>query len=177
MNHCAYLGLGSNQGDRLAYLQQAIFLLGQHPAIERKRLSSLYETAPVGYLEQPAFYNLVCEVETSLTPTQLLDVALDIEKRLDRVRTIRWGPRTIDIDLLLYDQTMIEQSYLVVPHPRMTERAFVLVPLVELIPDMIIPGTSLSVRQWQERLPSDQSIERLPLDIEQSLLFDAENLS
>jgi 2-amino-4-hydroxy-6-hydroxymethyldihydropteridine diphosphokinase len=177
MKHRAFLGLGSNQGDRLAYLQQAIFLLGQHPSIERKRLSSLYETAPVGYLEQPAFYNLVCEVETSLAPTQLLDVALDIEKRLDRVRMIRWGPRTVDIDLLLYDEVIIKQSHLVVPHPRMTERAFVLVPLAELIPDMIIPGTSRSVRQWQERLPSDQWIERLPVDIEPSLFFDAENLS
>lgn len=177
MKHRAYLGLGSNLGDRLAYLRQAIFLLSQHPSIQYKRLSSLYETAPVGYLDQPAFYNLVCEIETSLEPTQLLNVVLDIEKRLDRVRTIRWGPRTVDIDLLLYDQAIIEQSNLVVPHPRMTERAFVLVPLAELIPDQIIPGTSLSVRQWQGRLPSEQLIERLPLDIEQSLLFDAENLS
>ena len=162
MNHRAYLGLGSNQGDRMAYLQQALQQLAEQDSIRLLRCSSVYETAPVGFLDQPAFYNMVCEIETSLAPLQLLAVVLDVERQLKRTRTIRWGPRTIDIDILLYDQALIRQRDLMVPHPRMTERAFVLVPLAELIPDQVIPGTNLTVRQWQDEIPEEQTVRCLP---------------
>ncbi|MFC7443336.1 2-amino-4-hydroxy-6-hydroxymethyldihydropteridine diphosphokinase [Laceyella putida] len=157
----AYLGLGANMGDRLAQLSQAISLLDRTQGISVQRISSVYETAPVGLLEQPHFYNLVVEIHTTLIPTELLRVALAIEKRLHRVRLVRWGPRTIDIDLLLYDDRVIRREELEIPHPRMHERAFVLIPLEELVGNIIIPGTNTSLEQWIAQLPADQEINKL----------------
>ncbi|WP_089971888.1 2-amino-4-hydroxy-6-hydroxymethyldihydropteridine diphosphokinase [Lihuaxuella thermophila] len=159
----AYLGLGANLGDRQSQLRQAIERLNQTPGIRVTRLSSVYETAPVGYLDQPNFYNLVAEVKTTLTPNALLSVILQIEQKLHRVREVRWGPRTIDIDILLYGDRAIEQDELQIPHPRMKERAFVLVPLSELAGNKIIPGTDQTVEQWAGALTPDQQIRRLDL--------------
>lgn len=131
----SYLSLGSNMGDRVGMLRQAVRLLNEHPAIDIMKISSLYETDPIGYTEQDAFLNMVVYLDTDLSAFELLEVCQDIEKKLDRKREIRWGPRTIDLDILLYNQDKLETEKLVIPHPRMHERAFVLVPLLELDPD------------------------------------------
>lgn len=128
----SYLSLGSNMGDRLDMLRQAVRLLMEHPAIEIRKISSLYETDPVGFTEQEAFLNMVVYLQTDLSALELLDVCQDIEKQLERKREIRWGPRTIDLDILLYNQGSLNTERLTIPHPRMHERAFVLVPLLEI---------------------------------------------
>jgi len=131
----AYVGLGSNLGDREALIREAAQLIGA------TRLSSIIETEPWGYEEQPRFLNAVAEVETALTARELLEALLAVERRLGRERTgERWGPRTIDLDLLLYGEERIDEPGLVVPHPRIDERLFVLEPLAELDPSVKIPG-------------------------------------
>jgi len=129
----AYVALGSNIGNREELLEKAVFALDAHPHIRVARLSAIYETDPVGYTDQPPFLNMVIAVETSLEPTNLLRELLACEERLGRVRQIRWGPRTIDLDLLLYDNVRMEDVDLILPHPRMLERAFVLVPLNDVL--------------------------------------------
>ncbi len=136
----AYLGLGSNLGDREGYLRRAVELLGQEAGIEVERVSSIYETEPVGFTDQPRFLNQVVEVKTTLDPAALLARALAVEAALGRVRGERWGPRVIDVDLLVYGDAVVREPGLEVPHPRLAERAFVLVPLAELAPDLRLPG-------------------------------------
>jgi 2-amino-4-hydroxy-6-hydroxymethyldihydropteridine diphosphokinase len=131
----AYVGLGSNLGDREQLIREAAEL------IAAKRLSTIRETEPWGLEDQPQFLNAVAELETSLTPRHLLDRLLEVERRLGRERSgPRWGPRTIDLDLLLYGEQALDEPGLVVPHPRLGERAFVLEPLAELVPAQKIPG-------------------------------------
>jgi 2-amino-4-hydroxy-6-hydroxymethyldihydropteridine diphosphokinase len=131
----AYVGLGSNLGDREAIIRRAAELIGA------SRLSSVIETEPWGYANQPKFLNAAAEIDTPLTPRQLLVFLLDVERRLGRERIgPRWGPRTIDLDLLLYGEETVEEPDLVVPHPRLTEREFMLEPLAELVPALKIPG-------------------------------------
>lgn len=136
----AYLGLGANLGDREANLCGAVELLAATPGLRVRRVSSVYETEPVGPREQPWFLNQVVEVETGLSPRALLARALEIEAALGRARRERWGPRTIDIDILLYDDLVLEAPELTLPHPRLTHRAFSLVPLAELVPTRTLPG-------------------------------------
>lgn len=131
----SYLSLGSNMGNRLEMLKQAVSLLKEHPSIDVMKISSLYETDPVGYTEQDAFLNIVVYLQTELSAHELLDVCQSIETELNRKREIRWGPRTIDLDILLYNQDEVNSARLIIPHPRMHERAFVLVPLLELDPN------------------------------------------
>jgi 2-amino-4-hydroxy-6-hydroxymethyldihydropteridine diphosphokinase len=132
----AYVGLGSNLGDREHLIREAAQLIGA------ARLSTVIETEPWGYGNQPMFLNAVAELETPLTARQLLDHLLDVERRLGRERIgPRWGPRAIDLDLLLYGDETIDEPGLVVPHPRLTERDFVLTPLAELVPTLKIPGS------------------------------------
>lgn len=133
-----YLGLGSNTGDREAYLRQAVIALAKHEQITVKGLSAIYETQPVGYLDQPLFLNGVLAVESSLDPHALLAVCLNIEAELGRVRDLHWGPRKIDIDLLLYDEVDLVTPDLIIPHPLLHNRPFVLVPLKELSGEQII---------------------------------------
>jgi 2-amino-4-hydroxy-6-hydroxymethyldihydropteridine diphosphokinase len=128
--HLAYVGIGANRGDRLANVDRALDAMASLGAISRR--SSLYRTEPWGDLEQPWFLNLVALLETRLTPRALLDGLHAIERDLGRVRGRRWGPREIDLDLLTYDDREIEEADLRVPHPRLRERAFVLVPLAEI---------------------------------------------
>jgi 2-amino-4-hydroxy-6-hydroxymethyldihydropteridine diphosphokinase len=135
----AFLGLGSNLGDRLPNLQRAVDLLAATPGIAVLRSSRVYETTPIGP-PQPDFLNAVVEVETALEPGDLLAACSDVERELHRVRGIHWGPRTIDVDLLTYGDRVVETNELIVPHPRMHERAFVLVPLLELAEDPPLPG-------------------------------------
>ena len=131
----AYLGLGSNIGDRKQQLLKAIDLIRNIKGIKVTKQSSIYETAPIGYTDQHNFLNLCLEIETELSPQQLLKHCLDIEQQLHRVREIRWGPRTLDIDILLYSDDIIETDNLSIPHPRMQERAFVLIPLNDIASD------------------------------------------
>lgn len=141
-----YLGLGSNVGDREHQLKEALRLLDAQQGVKVTRVSSLYETAPVGYVDQPDFLNLCAEIETDLTPQAVLKNGLDIEQQLHRVRKERWGPRTLDIDILLYGNKIIEDQDLSIPHPRMAERAFVLIPLQEIAPEAINPRTQTKIK-------------------------------
>jgi 2-amino-4-hydroxy-6-hydroxymethyldihydropteridine diphosphokinase/dihydroneopterin aldolase/2-amino-4-hydroxy-6-hydroxymethyldihydropteridine diphosphokinase len=135
----SYIGLGSNIGDRKANLDRAIDMFRELNGIEVTAVSSYYNTAPVGYTEQPDFLNAVIELRTTLPVSRLLEVCRDIEKSLKRERTIRWGPRTIDLDILLYGDVMVNQESLTVPHPRMHERDFVMRPLNEIAPKAYHP--------------------------------------
>jgi 2-amino-4-hydroxy-6-hydroxymethyldihydropteridine diphosphokinase len=145
----AYVGLGSNLGDSEQLIRQAAELIGA------RRLSTIIETEPWGYVDQPKFKNAVVELETTLTPRQLLDHLLDVERRLGRERVgHRWGPRTIDLDLLLYGEEVVDEPGLVVPHPRLLQREFALLPLAELVPAQKIPGFG-TVREALAGLQSD----------------------
>ena len=137
----AYVGLGSNLGDREATVRRAVELLGERPGIDVAAVSTLRETDPVGYEDQPRFLNGVVALEVDLTARGLLDELLAIERELgrDRSQEPRWGPRTIDLDLLLYGDETVEEPGLTVPHPRVAERQFVLEPLHELDPDLTLP--------------------------------------
>jgi 2-amino-4-hydroxy-6-hydroxymethyldihydropteridine diphosphokinase len=143
----AYLGLGSNVGERLEQLESAIKILDNVEGVQVSQISSVYETEPVGYVEQPNFLNLCVEVKTELTPQQLLQQCFYTEQQLHRVRDIRWGPRTLDVDILLYEDEIIEEENLIVPHPRMRERAFVLTPLNDIAADVVEPRTQLSISE------------------------------
>lgn len=129
----AYIALGGNLGDREHTLLQALELLHEHSGIKVLRCSDIYETDPVGYEDQPAFLNMTACVSTLLTPEELLSAMLEIERQLGRVRDIRWGPRTIDLDLLWMDGVQQNSITLTLPHPRMGERLFVLVPLADIV--------------------------------------------
>ncbi|WP_400161841.1 2-amino-4-hydroxy-6-hydroxymethyldihydropteridine diphosphokinase [Brevibacillus sp. TJ4] len=156
MTVTAYLALGSNLGDRADQLKQAIRKLHARPGICIKRVSAIYETDPVGFVEQDAFLNMVIAAETSLSAEQLLQAALSIEQELGRVRTVRWGPRTLDIDLLLYGDSCIEQEHLRIPHPEMTKRAFVLIPLQDVWSGETLPVYNHSISHYLSDLPQDQ---------------------
>jgi 2-amino-4-hydroxy-6-hydroxymethyldihydropteridine diphosphokinase len=136
----AYLALGSNLGDRAGNLQGAVDGLAGAPGTRLVAVSRVYETEPVGGPDQGAYLNAVVEVATDLDPHALLAVGQQLERAAQRVRTERWGPRTLDVDVLLYDDIEIDTEELVVPHPRMWERAFVLVPLRDIAPDLVPDG-------------------------------------
>ncbi|WP_010531193.1 2-amino-4-hydroxy-6-hydroxymethyldihydropteridine diphosphokinase [Lentibacillus jeotgali] len=162
-----YLALGSNIEPREKYLTRALEALNAHRQITIIKKSSIYQTDPVGYTDQAEFLNMVIELDTSLLPMELLDVCQAIEKQLGRRREIRFGPRTIDLDILMYNQENRETERLILPHPRMLERAFVLIPLGEIAPELTItavghkraadyikalPESDIKdVRQWTER--------------------------
>lgn len=134
----AYLGLGSNMGDTRRNLDLAVDLLKSSKNIKVTKKSSYYETEPVGYVEQDWFLNIVVQIETDFKPEELLAFCQQIEKVLKREKNIRWGPRTIDVDILLYEGYTSNEEFLTIPHPRMTERAFVMVPLYEIASDLLI---------------------------------------
>lgn len=143
----AYIALGSNIAPRMDYLRQAIEAIGDVKQMSVVKKSSIYETEPVGYENQENFLNQVIEITTQYSPLELLDACQLIENKLGRERDIKWGPRTIDLDILLYNQESIVTNQLIIPHPRMDSRAFVLVPLAELNPELIIPTTNNAVRE------------------------------
>jgi 2-amino-4-hydroxy-6-hydroxymethyldihydropteridine diphosphokinase len=152
----AYVGLGANLGDREATIREALAELSAAPALQVVAVSALRETDPVGYLDQPPFLNGAAALETALTPQELLTLLLDVERRLGRVRGDgpRFGPRTLDLDLLLYGAERLVEPDLVLPHPRLHERAFVLEPLAELDPWLEVPGKG-TVSALLARLQSD----------------------
>ena len=145
MNHIVYLALGTNLGDRLANLRAAVNLLSQLSIINRQ--SSTYETPPWGYTDQPAFLNMAVKCETDLEPESLLKRLKTLEVQVGREKTFHWGPREIDIDILFYDDIILESKSLTIPHPRLHERAFVLVPLADIAPDYVHPVLKKTVRQ------------------------------
>jgi 2-amino-4-hydroxy-6-hydroxymethyldihydropteridine diphosphokinase len=136
----AFVGIGSNLGDRETHLRRALELLAAEDGIEVVAVSRLRETEPVGPVEQGPFLNGAVQVTTELPPMELLQRLLDVERRLGRVRAERFGPRTIDLDLLVYEGEIVEEAGLTLPHPRLHERRFALEPLAELAPGLEVPG-------------------------------------
>jgi 2-amino-4-hydroxy-6-hydroxymethyldihydropteridine diphosphokinase len=155
MKSIVYISLGTNMGDRENFLREAIEELGQHPSIQLQSVSSIYETDPVGFVDQPNFLNLVVKIFTNLSPQELLEVTQSIENQLGRKREVRWGPRTIDLDILLYNQENIETDQLRIPHPRIFERSFVLIPLKEINSQFEVENNKLledkGVRLWKQK--------------------------
>jgi 2-amino-4-hydroxy-6-hydroxymethyldihydropteridine diphosphokinase len=146
--HTVYLSLGTNLGDRLANLRTAVRELSK--VLKGVRTSSIYETEPWGYADQPAFLNMVLAGTTLFSPEDLLDAIKTLEGELGREKTFRYGPRKIDIDILFYDDLVLASEKLEIPHPRLTERAFVLVPLVELEPHLVHPLAKCTALQLLE---------------------------
>ncbi|MCG3116684.1 MAG: 2-amino-4-hydroxy-6-hydroxymethyldihydropteridine diphosphokinase [Candidatus Manganitrophus sp. SA1] len=162
----AFIGIGSNLGDRLASCREAVRRLGSTPGIRIKKISSLYETDPVDYLEQDRFYNAVVAVETSLSPDALLKECQEIERQLGKTILIPKGPRTIDLDLLFYHDQILNAPGLQIPHPAISNRAFVLVPLTEIAPDFIHPALHTSVAETLRRLNVETSRRDISTKIE-----------
>jgi 2-amino-4-hydroxy-6-hydroxymethyldihydropteridine diphosphokinase len=154
----AYIALGSNMGDRFEYLKKAILLLENHENITVVNTSSIYETDPVGYTDQDQFLNMAIHVVTSLKPLELLDVCLKIEEQLGRKREIHWGPRTLDLDILLYNQENMETEKLTIPHPRMSERAFVILPLLEMDPNIMLPTMKEPLKSCLQSKPDKEGV-------------------
>jgi len=141
----ALIGLGSNVGDRLQFLQRAVKHLGETIGVQVRDVSSVYETEPVGPAAQAWFLNAVVAVDTSLSPVTLLQQTQAIERALGRETTYHWGPRTIDLDILLYGDTQVNTATLTIPHAELCQRAFVMIPLLELVPGLVLPdGTEVS---------------------------------
>lgn len=155
MENRAILSLGSNIGNRTAYLYNAIKKLEANNLIQVSNFSSIFETDPVGFTEQDPYLNMAIEIVTDYTPFDLLQVCLSIEKELGRERVIRWGPRTLDLDILLFNQEIINEEQLQIPHPRMAERAFVLIPVNEISPVLIVPGINKSISDLVETIPKE----------------------
>jgi len=159
-NSTVYLSLGGNLGDPAKSMGAALRMLDADADTRVTGVSSLYRTPPWGKLDQPDFLNAAAEISTGLVPRALLDLCLDAERRLKRVREERWGPRLIDIDILVFGDRIIHETGLEVPHPRMLERAFVLAPLAEIAPGLVVGGRSVADRlvavdtSGIERLPS-----------------------
>jgi len=159
MTHTVYIGLGTNLGDRLANLRHAAEAL--EPKVKLCLASSIYETAPWGYTDQPNFYNQVLACETELTPLRLLNFLKKIEKELGRVKNFRNGPRLIDLDLLLYDDLVLHTERLEIPHPQISKRAFVLVPLAEIAPELMHPVLGKKVAQLLADVPDREGVKIL----------------
>lgn len=156
-----FIALGANIAQPTKQVRRAIALICLLPKTRLLKTSSFYCTAPVGYAEQPDFINAVIEIATELAPSELLESLMSIESALGRERSIPNGPRTIDLDMLLYGEDTLHTKELMIPHPRMHERAFVLVPLAEIAPDVIIPGHG--VAKYLLPAVANQSLKRLPL--------------
>ena len=141
--HRVFLSLGSNMGQKVDYLDNAVDIIKKNEFIHNVKVSSVYQTDPVGYLDQDVFVNIAVLLETTLEPYDLLKVCQDVEQALNRERLIRWGPRTIDVDIILYDDLTLDDEELTIPHPRMHERAFVLVPICELDSELVIQSQKI----------------------------------
>jgi 2-amino-4-hydroxy-6-hydroxymethyldihydropteridine diphosphokinase len=150
VNQC-WVGLGSNLGDREDYLKQGIRSLNLAEGVRVLKVSSIYETAPYGPVDQAPFLNMVVEIETKLSPEKLLGVTQDIEKKNKRERLVHWGPRTLDLDILLYADKIIRMENLIIPHPEMARRLFVLVPLKEIARELVVPGLDANIKELYER--------------------------
>jgi 2-amino-4-hydroxy-6-hydroxymethyldihydropteridine diphosphokinase len=154
----AYVGIGSNLGDRRAYLEAGFTELTAVPGIQLDAVSSVYETAPIGYTNQPFFLNAVFSIQTCIAPEELLQILLQIEKKHHRQRSIHWGPRTLDLDLLLYGERRLDTAQLKLPHPQITERCFVLAPLCEIAPNLCHPCSGKPFRSYYLKLGCTQQL-------------------
>src|SRR3990172_746957 len=154
----AYIGIGSNVGDRKDHCRKAIELLAEAGRVIH--VSSLYYTEPVGYKEQEDFINAVAAVETDCTPAELLSRCRSIEDRLGRTRAVRWGPRTIDLDILLFGDLVVDEPDLVIPHPLMATRKFVLAPLAEIVPTAFHPVLNKTAAQLLQELRNSHTVIR-----------------
>jgi len=162
----AAIAVGSNQGDSVRICRQAFDVLRKHPAINILKISSLYRTSPVGPVEQDRFINASAVLQTRLEPQALFELMLEVEKSFGRIRTVKWGPRTLDLDLLFYENIQLDLPVLKVPHPLMSKRLFVLMPLAEIEPDWVHPGLGLSVHEMLNRileLDHQQEIQKLEI--------------
>lgn len=157
--HLAFIGLGSNLEDPRSQLRSAFVAIGELPGTRLVAQSSLYRSAPLGYPDQPDFVNAVAKIATDLSPQALLQALLQIEHRHGRERTFRNAPRTLDLDILLYDDVQLQEHGLTIPHPQMHLRAFVLQPLLEIAPDASIPALGQARRVMQDC--QDQTLERI----------------
>jgi 2-amino-4-hydroxy-6-hydroxymethyldihydropteridine diphosphokinase len=156
-----FIGLGTNLGDKEINLKVAVNNLKEVKGLRVIKVAPLYRSAPWGYREQEWFLNTVLEAKTILPPRELLSILLDIEKKMGRVREKRWGPRIIDLDLLIYGDLIINDPDLVIPHPYLAERPFVLVPLADLSPDLLIPGYGRAVELMNKLDRQEQELEKL----------------
>lgn len=147
------LSIGSNMGDRKDNIQKAVTLISEIPGVDNIRLSGMYETEPVGYEDQDYFYNICLLCDVTVPPMELLEHIHRIEDDLDRKRIIRWGPRTIDIDIIFYGDVEMDTEDLTIPHPRYPDRAFVLVPMMDLM-------------KYEGPIPEDKSVRRIPWEFE-----------
>jgi len=154
----AYIGLGTNLGDKVENIKLALKKIERLPQTSLVKTAGLYETEPWGYSEQDWFLNTVCEITTNLTPEELLDALLTIENEMGRVRTIKYGPRIIDLDLLWYEGYSCQGEKLTLPHPRITERAFVVLPLLEVWPTAVVNGVIL--KEIAPKLRDEQGIRK-----------------
>lgn len=160
MNELAFVALGSNLGDRQAYLESGLAALAALVGVELQKTSSVYETAPVGYTDQPFFLNAAAALRTTLSPEELLLGLQEIEARHQRQRQVHWGPRTLDLDLLLHGQRTAATPTLQLPHPRMLDRCFVLAPLCELAPDLCHPRTGRPFSAYYLELACQDQLRR-----------------
>jgi len=156
-----FIGLGSNLGERQEWLRMAVTSMNESGGVELMRESSIYETEPHGFNPQPDFLNQVVEIVTTLTPEELLEQMLRTERFLGRIRTIRWGPRTIDLDLLAFNDRQLDTRRLRLPHPEIARRRFVLEPWAEIAPDFMVPRLNLTVAELLRCCPDDSRVRRL----------------
>lgn len=156
-----FIGLGSNTGDKIENIKKAIEELGKVPENKVVDVSTLYRTEPVGGVDQDWFVNAVAELETTLSPRELLNTLLDVERGLGRVRNVKWGPRTIDLDILLYDDLIMDEEGLSIPHPLLQERGFVLVPMAEIAPKVIHPRLKKDMSEIMKSIHDNKKIEKM----------------
>ena len=160
-----FIGMGSNIGDRAGFLNRAAAQLRRANEIDVVWFSPVYETDPVGKEDQPLFLNAVGEIETSLLPAELLRTLKELEQELGRTQTEHWGPREIDLDILLYDGLVYDQDGLRVPHPRLEERRFVLVPFRDIAPDVVHPISGLTIEELARQCGEECRMKRSPYKI------------
>ena len=161
MKNKVYLSLGSNIGNRQKYIESAIELIGKTEGIEILKKSGLYETSPVGYVEQNLFLNTVIKIETDFSAREILKIINKIENELDRKREIRWGPRTIDIDILIFSDKKIDEMDLIIPHKEMLNRLFVMVPLIEIYDGEYFEKEKITERVGELLEVENQKIEKI----------------
>ncbi|HEM2810193.1 TPA: 2-amino-4-hydroxy-6-hydroxymethyldihydropteridine diphosphokinase [Streptococcus suis] len=164
MKHVAYLSIGGNMGDRQAYLKAALEALDRHPDCRLGLVSPIYETPAWGKTDQADFLNLACQVETDLSAQDFLAICQKIELDLDRVRIEKWGQRTIDLDIIFWDEEKIQEENLIVPHPYAHERAFVLLPLADIAADYRHPSFGQRVEELVRNLGDTSNIKKISLD-------------
>jgi 2-amino-4-hydroxy-6-hydroxymethyldihydropteridine diphosphokinase len=170
--HRVLVGLGSNVGDRLSFLQKAVDELERTPGVSIKSVSSVYETEPVGKKDQPRFLNAAIELSCTVSASQLYDRMKEIEQAIGRIPTERWGPREIDLDLLYFDDDVREGPTFIIPHREASNRKFVLVPLSEIAGDFVDPAKKCTVRSLLENCPDTCEVAKSPLHLHSSALED-----